>query len=661
MSRKMEIIHIKEGNTRENNKALVFVHGVLGDDKDTWTNTSSSTYWPSLLAKEVRNNFDVYVVSYATSFLDESPVIYQLGKDLKDKLIKEGIFPQNVDDLKAKYNEVIFIAHSMGNLIVQSALVDGDTALELKVPLLISIAAPWNGSALADKAAFLFLNRQFIDMVKVEKNSFLQLLQDVWKRRNFPIRITCAAEGKDYPWFFGFGQARVVTQKSATQLCIPQEQQEFEQEDHLSIVKPKDITFPIHEWLTTKLNENEGREMPWKLRRWIGEEKVASDSTIGEEKPVGGERFYICEIRIAGKEFHESNILMQMMVLVLEDKIKALENPKCAGSHFKENVKHIIRIQPLYDHGDAPTVLAELKNQNIDIYAEYSGALLYSHLNEIPVSPPLNLDEEKEKHEPSKINEFMSSPKHPDFNKMKLLSRFGFDSGIELVILKSTAEQLGMLNDGDTTVTYKKIADNGYRLAFLGDRDLFKRRDALGGLKAKFPKLDPKKEVSLFHEEIYSELDKSDCKEHQNSEYCQDGLQGAVAIGFKTDPLSQHPKYVKVVANEGYELPKHWASPMVHKFLDHAFPDLKPIETLKKFEGTIFNEEMLKLVKEAQKLEKDSKVNQERCEKKQIAMTSKERTQQGKCDYKEEFRNSLRDHVRAFLIGKSLIMHSQEK
>lgn len=634
-----------EVNAKNNKKALVFVHGVLGSDKDTWTNTSSSVYWPRLLAKEVRDTFDVYTASYATS-LDESPVIYQLGRNLNEALIKEKVFPVNIDDTTSKYEEVIFIAHSMGNLVVQSALLAGDSALELKVPLLISIAAPWNGSDLADKAAFLFVNRQFRDMVKVEKNSFLQLLQDVWGRRKFPILITCAAEGKDYSMWFV--QARVVTQASATQLCDQQEREEFKQEDHMSIVKPQDVTSPIHRWLIKQLNANESKERPWKLRRWIGE----------EEKSENGERIQVCEIRIAGKEFHESNILMQMMVLVLEDRIKQLGTSHCAGSQLGKGLEHRIKIQPLYDHGDGPTVISEMKNQNIDIYAEYSGALLYSHLNEIPVPPPPQSDEES-KHEPKKINEFMSSPKHPAFHKMKLLPRFGFDSGIELVMLRSTAEQLQMLHDGNATVAYEEIAVKGGQLAFLGDRDLFKRRDALGGLKAKFPQLNPKKEVSLYHEEIYEALDKSDCQVDPQSEYCENGLRGAVAIGFKTDPQANDPtKYVKIVASGGYELPKHWASPMVHKFLDHAFPELEPTKTLERLKDTISNDEMLGLVKKAQELEKESQNNEKKCQEKQSTMTSEDMKQQGKCDYKEEFRNNLRDLARKFLIGKDLIMRN---
>src|SRR5215831_471119 len=143
-SNKMTIVQTNKNQSaqKEGKIALVFVHGVLGTGKDTWGS------WPDWVVKEKENKYDVYVVGYPTSF-EESPVIYQLGKDLNEKLTEEHIFPKNVDDTQAQYTEVIFIAHSMGNLVVQSALLAGDSALELKVPLLLSVAAPWEGSALA--------------------------------------------------------------------------------------------------------------------------------------------------------------------------------------------------------------------------------------------------------------------------------------------------------------------------------------------------------------------------------------------------------------------------------------------------------------------------------------------------------------------------------
>ncbi|MBK9949758.1 MAG: hypothetical protein IPP12_21710 [Nitrospira sp.] len=575
---------MKESPAKQGKKALIFVHGVLGDGKTTWND------WPSVVAREKGDNYDVYVVDYPTGF-DESPVIYQLGKNLNAALTAKHILPKSVEDMQAPYTEVIFIAHSMGNLVVQSALLEGNSALELKVPLLLSIAAPWNGSDLATGVQAYLSNRQFKDMEKLTKNSFLQLLEAAWKRRNFPMLITCAAEGREYSPTIPFTDIRwlpstpVVKSDSAFARCAPQDRQLIKEEDHISIVKPKDNKSEIHLWLKQKLEINEKEEMPWKLRRWQGKEFSTEN-----------DKMVVCEIRIAGKEFHESNILMEMMALVLEDKLR-LSETKCAGSAHQEGLKHKITITRMYDRGDAPTVLSELKTQTIDIYPEYSGALLYSHLNEISVPPPSTLQEEIQ-HEPKTINELMSSANHPDFHKMKLLPNFGFDSGIQLVMLRSTAKQLRLLEDGK--VTYEEIVNNQRKLAFIGDRDLFKRRDALGGLKSIFSEFDPK-EVSSFHNDIYSELRKDgDCTNSPNGDYCRGSLKGAVAIGFKTDPLDQS-EFIKIVASDGgYELPKHWASPMVHKFLDQAFPTLQPIKTLSEIQWKISNEDMQGLVEKAQ-------------------------------------------------------------
>lgn len=324
------------------------------------------------------------------------------------------------------------------------------------------------------------------------------------------------------------------------------------------------------------------------------------------------------------EKFHESNILMEMMALVLEDKIKHLieekKDPKCAGSEIGKGLQHTIKIDRRYDYGDAPFVLSELKHQNIDLYAEYSGALLYNHLSPDDHEPIVSEDgegqrkppkpnDEKEKYKPEWINYMMSWPQNPDFHKMKLLPSFGFDSGIELVMLKSTAERLGMLKDG--RVTYDMVARNANKLAVLGDRDLFNRWDALGGLRKQFKEKNPNfehlKQIPVFHEDLYSELNKYDCQGKIQDDNCKSPIEGAVAIGFKTDPVPEgndQREYVKVVGDKVYELPEHWASPMVHMFLNVAFPDLQINTTLESLKTSITNPEMISMIKEAKKYEK---------------------------------------------------------
>ena len=40
----------------DNRQVIVFVHGVTGDSRETWTNFASRTYWPELLTQEDRKS-----------------------------------------------------------------------------------------------------------------------------------------------------------------------------------------------------------------------------------------------------------------------------------------------------------------------------------------------------------------------------------------------------------------------------------------------------------------------------------------------------------------------------------------------------------------------------------------------------------------------------
>lgn len=646
---------------QENRKksALVFVHGVLGDPRTTWENDSSQR-WPDRVRneKKLKGKYDVYEVSYETSF-GESPVIFQLGEDLNCLLGKKKIFPKCLKDLMENntnqeettlYEDVIFVAHSMGNLVVASALLTGPPDLERKVPLLLSIAAPWAGSALSEHAWLLFFNPQFNDMQEIQKNSFLQLLDNVWKRNSFPVRVECAWEGSPYLDFPG--EVWVVRQPSIATPC--EGEKVIKGEHHSSIVKPVFIdneeTPDIHSWLIDLLNKlEESKELKgtrgstpppwkleeWKLQRWVGE-KVTTGMSNGETVTKNVRR-----IVIAGKDFIESNILMEMMAQVIEQKIVE----KKIGEEIK-----VVRKSNL---GNGPFVLSQLQKEEIDIYAEYSGALLYSYLGKDAQ------EAEETKHLPRNINLIMSSYEHPDFRKMKLLPTFGFDSSFELIMLKSTAEKLGILEKVDQDNSYvllSNLIEIPIPLEVFGDRDLFHRRDALGGLKTwlvdsgKISVLDNVIESPLIHDYIYPRLDGTDCSVNKNEQYCQNGVVSKVglAIGFKTDPIIKNSKYVEVVSDKGFEFPKHMASPMVHRFLDNAFQDLKPADALGSLEGKVSNKEMLGLIIDVEdwrrkffkECEKDKKRNRKQNENSFISET---------CNFQEAYERALRERVKIFL------------
>jgi alpha-beta hydrolase superfamily lysophospholipase len=88
-------------------KVIVFMHGVLGDGKSTWTNTATGAYWPDLLAHDHSfDGYDIFVFAYPSPYLGKSYSIDELADNLR-LYIDSKEFPK-------KYDEIIFLCHSMG-------------------------------------------------------------------------------------------------------------------------------------------------------------------------------------------------------------------------------------------------------------------------------------------------------------------------------------------------------------------------------------------------------------------------------------------------------------------------------------------------------------------------------------------------------------------
>lgn len=91
---------------RSPQRAVVFVHGFLGDYKETWTNRKADVFFPFLLACDPELiDYDVYIFQYVTK--DFAPpaidnVVNQLRFALNEHLHNKSI---------------VFVAHSLGGLV----------------------------------------------------------------------------------------------------------------------------------------------------------------------------------------------------------------------------------------------------------------------------------------------------------------------------------------------------------------------------------------------------------------------------------------------------------------------------------------------------------------------------------------------------------------
>lgn len=94
---------------------VVFVHGLAGHHKATWTH-ECGTYWPHLLAKQFPN-INVYSLDYDSSFL--ANFLKGGGATLADRAT---ILMDQLSSRRTPDKPLLFITHSLGGLIVKQAL-----------------------------------------------------------------------------------------------------------------------------------------------------------------------------------------------------------------------------------------------------------------------------------------------------------------------------------------------------------------------------------------------------------------------------------------------------------------------------------------------------------------------------------------------------------
>src|SRR5437762_9586079 len=106
--------------TRNNHRdrAVIFVHGFTGTRDDTWDR------FPGLLGSATPD-WDIFTVGYATTLLPDVVGVWSADPDLP--ILATLLCTQLGIAPLLPYRSLALIAHSMGGLIVQKALVDDPT------------------------------------------------------------------------------------------------------------------------------------------------------------------------------------------------------------------------------------------------------------------------------------------------------------------------------------------------------------------------------------------------------------------------------------------------------------------------------------------------------------------------------------------------------
>jgi pimeloyl-ACP methyl ester carboxylesterase len=227
--------------------AILFLHGFTGDSDETWDR------FPLLLgAEEPLENWDILSLGYNTSFLPGTRGIWSADPELP---ILATLFRTQLEIVPlSMYTEVAVIAHSMGGLIAQQALVDNPD-LARRVRHLFLFGTP---SAGLRKAAFItaligyLVGEQIHNMAS--GGEFVTHLRSRWSSEfgnDPPFRLYAIAGDKD----------QFVTPNSSLQ-PFGRKYQRVVSGDHLSMVKPRDRQADVVRLLLSALTQSPEPEGP---------------------------------------------------------------------------------------------------------------------------------------------------------------------------------------------------------------------------------------------------------------------------------------------------------------------------------------------------------------------------------------------------------------
>jgi pimeloyl-ACP methyl ester carboxylesterase len=219
----------------ERTRAIVFVHGLGGDARGTWTSL------PSVIGRDEDVDAVAYLFGYPTTPLGGGWGI----EDARTKLAK------CLGELRS-YDEVIVVAHSMGGLVAARALL-GSPEDAARTSLLLLLGTPQWGSPVAEIAK-AFKNPALTNLLPGNQNAYLQQLESNWRvarrTRAMPV-VVCLYETQ--PLTRLWSSTIVVPADSATRWCDDSSPVEV---DHLGLVKPERrplsaLRGAIREWAPT--------------------------------------------------------------------------------------------------------------------------------------------------------------------------------------------------------------------------------------------------------------------------------------------------------------------------------------------------------------------------------------------------------------------------
>jgi pimeloyl-ACP methyl ester carboxylesterase len=200
--------------------AVLFVHGFSGDANKTW-----GRFPELLMAEAALANWDVFSIGYSTSLAFDIAGVWSADPEI----ITLGGLIETVADVPPidAYQSIAILAHSMGGLLVQRALLS-KAALRRRVSHLLLFGTPSNG--LEKASPFSFWKRQIHDMAT--GSPFITTLRSDW--------TTTIAPTLPFTFLTVAGDRDEFVPRTSSIEPFPESCRRVAYGNHLEIVKPPD-------------------------------------------------------------------------------------------------------------------------------------------------------------------------------------------------------------------------------------------------------------------------------------------------------------------------------------------------------------------------------------------------------------------------------------
>ncbi len=237
---------------------MVFVHGVMSDQDSAWR---GAAFWPDLVRSDERLPImNIYLAAYHTSLSSGSYGITACARELLEALtIPSGQHAPVMDS-----DEIVFICHSMGGLVVRTMLTDNTHRFAAKKIGLVLMASPSMGSQYARWLAPLAGIIGHAQALGLQPDAEgLEALDDRFRQMHHEKRIPrlIGAEAHEH-----LGPVKTLLGRIFSKPIVPPESASryfgspnpLPGTSHSTIVKPRDYDAPGHRFLVRYLLEDYG-------------------------------------------------------------------------------------------------------------------------------------------------------------------------------------------------------------------------------------------------------------------------------------------------------------------------------------------------------------------------------------------------------------------